>query len=197
VSATEHRQRLLKKWSRTFHIYLSMLGLLGIVFFAVTGLMLNHEEWFRLAEPLVRNAKGSLPPQLLKEPDKLGVVEKLRKDFGVTGALDSFDSEPGQITVIFKAPARRIQAVIDRTQGRMEILFENRSWAARLTELHRGTEAGSAWRLVIDIIAGLQIIGALTGVLLWWLVPRWRPLGVAALAVCAVACALVYLTLVP
>ena len=32
MSSPEHRQRLLKKWSRTFHIYLSMLGLLGTVF---------------------------------------------------------------------------------------------------------------------------------------------------------------------
>ena len=65
------------------------------------------------------------------------------------------------------------------------------------TELHRGTEAGSAWRVVIDVVAGVQIISALTGMLLWWLVPKWRPLGMVALAVCLVACVLVYVVLVP
>src|SRR5437870_5389284 len=106
VSATEHRQRLLKKWSRTFHIYLSMLGLFGILFFAITGFMLNHEEWFNLAEPRVRKIQGTMGLPLLKEPDKLGVVEKLRKDFGATGAVDSFEIQDSQITVVFKGPAR-------------------------------------------------------------------------------------------
>jgi hypothetical protein len=197
VSATEHRQRLLKKWSRTFHIYLSMLGLLGILFFAVTGLMLNHEEWFDLARPSTRKIEGAISPSLLKEPDKFGVVEALRKDFRAVGAVDSFEVEESQITVIFKAPARRVQAIVERPGGRVEMLFEYRNAAARFTELHRGVEAGLAWRLVIDIVAGVQIVSALTGMLLWWLVPRWRPLGLAALVVCLVACGLVYWLLVP
>ena len=197
MSATEHRQRLLKKWSRTFHIYLSMLGLLGILFFAVTGLMLNHPEWFGLAKPHVRRIEGTIPSALLKEPDKLAIVEKLRHDFGVVGAVDSFEIEEDRIGVVFKGPARRVQATIERAKGRVEMMFETRSAAARFTELHRGMEAGGAWRLIIDVVAGLQIIGALTGVFLWWLVPRWRPLGFAALAVCLVAGALVYVLLVP
>lgn len=197
MSAGEHRRRLLKKWSRTLHIYLSMLGLLGILFFSATGLMLNHPEWFSLSEPRMRKLEGTLPPSLLKEPDKLAVVEKLRKDFGATGALDSFEIEDEQITVTFKGPARRVTAVIDRRQGRLEATFEIRNAAARFSELHRGTEAGSAWRLVIDAVAVVQIVSALTGVLLWCLVPKWRPLGLVALTVCAVACGLVYVLLVP
>lgn len=197
MSAGEHRRRLLRKWSRTFHIYLSMLGLLGVLFFAATGLMLNHAEMFGLSEPRVRKMEGAFPPKLLKEPDKFAVVEKLRKDFGVTGAVDSFETEDDRITVIFKSPARRAQAVIDRQKGRAEVTLESRGSAARVAELHRGVEAGSAWRLVIDAIAAIQVISAVTGVLLWCLVPRWRPLGLAALAVCAVVCGLVYLLLVP
>jgi hypothetical protein len=197
MSASEHRRRLLKKWSRTLHIYLSMLGLLGIFFFALTGLMLNHPDWFGLSTPRVTRVEGAIPPQLLKEPDQLGVVEKLRQDFGATGAVDSFETDDDRITVVFKSPGRRVQAMIDRQKSRVEVLRETRGAAARLAELHRGTEGGSAWRLVIDAIAALQLVGALTGVFLWCLVPRWRPLGLAALAVCAVACGLVYWWFVP
>ena len=197
MSTAEHRQRLLKKWSRTFHIYLSMLGLLGILFFAATGLMLNHAEWFGMVEPRVRRIEGTLPLASLKDPDKLALVERLRSGFSVTGAIDSFETEEDQITIIFKAPARRTQAVIDRRGGRTQVMLESRGVAARFGELHRGVEAGSAWRLVIDAIAVVQIISALTGVLLWCLVPRWRPLGLVALALCGIACALVYAWLVP
>jgi uncharacterized protein len=197
VSAIEHRRRLLKKWSRTFHIYLSMLGLLGILFFAVTGFMLNHEDWFGLAKPQVRKVQGVLPVALLNEPDKLGIVEMLRRKFGVVGALDSFETEENEIILVFKGPARRIQATIQRAGGRVDVMFEIRSAAARLAELHRGVEAGSSWRILMDAIAILQIIGASTGVLLWWLVPRWRPLGMAALVVCLMASGLIYWALVP
>ena len=69
MSAGEHRRRLLKKWSRTLHIYLSMLGLLGILFFAATGLMLNHAESFGLHQPRTRRVEGVIPPDLLKAPD--------------------------------------------------------------------------------------------------------------------------------
>lgn len=197
MSVPEHRRRLLRKWSRTFHIYLSMLGLLGILFFSATGLILNHEEWFRLAEPHVRKVEGTIPMALLKEPDKLGIVEKLRNEFGAGGALDSFESQDDQITVVFKAPARRVQAGIDRAKGHVEVAHEYRNAAARFAELHRGVEAGTAWRLIIDVVAVVQMISALTGMLLWWLVPRWRPLGLIALAVCLLACGLVYVLLVP
>jgi hypothetical protein len=174
-----------------------MLGLLGILFFAMTGLMLNHEEWFNLAVPRLRKANGLIPPALLKEPDRLAIVEKLRKDFRAAGAVDSFETQEDQISVIFKGPARRVQAIINRPDGRVEVTHESRNIAARFTELHRGTEAGFAWRLIIDVVAGVQIFSALTGILLWWLVPKWRPLGLAALAVCVIVCGLVYLLLVP
>ncbi|MBM3837411.1 MAG: hypothetical protein FJ398_05540 [Verrucomicrobia bacterium] len=197
MNSGEHRRRLLKKWSRTLHIYLSMLGLLGILFFSLTGLLLNHPDWCGLSTPRVTKVEGAVPLEMLKTPDQFAVVEKLRKDFGATGAVDSFEADEDRITVVFKSPARRVQAVIDRQKGRAEVLLESRNAAARLAELHRGVEAGSAWRFILDAIAVLQLVGALTGVLLWCLVPRWRPLGLAALAVCGAACGLVYWFLVP
>ena len=33
-------------WSRWLHIYTSMFGLAAILFFSVTGLTLNHPDWF-------------------------------------------------------------------------------------------------------------------------------------------------------
>ena len=67
---TSHHFRLLfKKWSRLIHIYLSMLGLLVILFFSITGIMLNHEEWFGFAEPRIRKTEGTLPAALLLAPD--------------------------------------------------------------------------------------------------------------------------------
>ena len=41
-----HGHRILLKCARLVHVYLTMFGCLLILFFAVTGFMLNHEDWF-------------------------------------------------------------------------------------------------------------------------------------------------------
>ena len=33
-------------WMRWLHIYLSMLGFTALIFFSVTGITLNHADWF-------------------------------------------------------------------------------------------------------------------------------------------------------
>ncbi|MCE9609145.1 MAG: PepSY-associated TM helix domain-containing protein [Chthoniobacter sp.] len=53
-----HRRLLFKKWTRTLHIYISMLGLLTLIFFSATGIMLNHEEWFGFAAPRIVKKEG-------------------------------------------------------------------------------------------------------------------------------------------
>lgn len=186
-----------RKWTRTLHIYLSMLGLLVLVFFAATGFMLNHEDWFGFAEPHVETKNGVMAPALLETPDKLAIVELLRKDYAATGALDAFEIEDDQISVIFKSPGRRTQATITRPDGQAEVSIETHGFAGRLVELHRGVDAGPAWRRIIDASAILFLIIGLTGLTLWMFVPKWRPIGLLAVAASIAICATVYFTLVP
>jgi hypothetical protein len=193
-----HKRKLfLRKWARTLHIYISMLGLIVVTFFAATGFILNHEEWFGYAEPITTTHNGNIPPALLTAPDKLGIVEILRKDLGATGAMDSFEVNEDELAVIFKSPGRRTQATIAHPGGEAEVTIDTHGFIGRLVELHRGVEAGPAWRLVIDATAILLVIIGLTGLILWLSVPKWRPLGLTAAGVCVVVCAGVYFTLVP
>ena len=158
---------------------------------------MNHPGWFALDGLTTRTSEGTLPEGLLSGPDKLAVVEKLRAELGVRGALDSFDVQEDELRVVFKAPGRRDEAVIQRKDGRTEVAHETRNVLARLGELHRGDDAGPAWRLVIDAVAILVLLSAGSGVTLWLLVPKWRAWGVAAIVVCVAVCLAVYLALVP
>src|SRR5262245_43740986 len=106
--------RLLLKSARTFHIYATLTGLLLILFFAVTGFILNHEDWFHLNEPTRHESKALTPTRLLADLDKLGVVEYLRSQCGVTGAVDAFDTDDDAIKVVFKSPGRQTDALIQR-----------------------------------------------------------------------------------
>jgi hypothetical protein len=169
TNPAHHRRLLLRVWARNIHIYISMLGLLAVMFFSVTGIMLNHSDWFDLNDPRVTKMEGTLPAAMLKGPDKLAVVEKLRKDFGATGALDSFDVDDSSLEVVFKSPGRRTEANIDRQSGHADVTVESHGFGGRIAELHRGTDAGPAWRLV----------------------------GIAALAVCLGACLIIYFVFVP
>ena len=117
IESTHHRRLWFRKWSRTLHIYLSMLGLVLMVFFALTGFMLNHSEWFGLDRARTRTVEGALPAGLLTGPDKLAVVEKLRADFGARGAMDSFDVQEDELRIAFKSPGRKVEAVIHRGNG--------------------------------------------------------------------------------
>ena len=39
--------RTILAWTRTIHIYLTMAALALMLFFAVTGFTVNHEDWLR------------------------------------------------------------------------------------------------------------------------------------------------------
>src|SRR4051812_8291779 len=51
--------------TRWLHIYLSMFGLAAVLFFSVTGLTLNHPDWFGETERRV-SARGRMTPQWLR-----------------------------------------------------------------------------------------------------------------------------------
>jgi hypothetical protein len=108
--------RLLLKWARTIHVYVTLFGFVLMLFFAVTGFMLNHEPWFLPTQ----STTGKLPTELLKSPENRDeIVEKLRADFGVQGDVETFESiaNGGAIRVLFKSEEGPVEAVIQRDSG--------------------------------------------------------------------------------
>jgi len=183
-------------FSRTVHIYLTMFAFLLMMFFAVTGVLLDHEDWLSSATHETES-KGTIPLPLLKEPDKLGVVEALRSNYGATGAVSTFDVEDDALHVELKGPGRRTEADIDRKSGEAKIKKETRGALVRLDDLHRGKDTGTAWRWVLDASAIFLFLGSLTGILMWFALPRRRAWGLAALISSTVILVVIYLFVVP
>lgn len=183
--------------SRTIHVYLTMFALLLMLFFAVTGLLLNHEEWLGAdtIKPVERT--GDFPLAMLSGPDKLMVVERLRADYGAVGAVTTFDVDPQTLRIEMKGPGRHTEAEIDRQSGKATISIERRGFFLRLDDLHRGKDSGPAWSWVLDASAVLLLVGSITGLLMWIGLPRRRRLGVVALLTSIVICLAVYLAFVP
>jgi hypothetical protein len=164
-----HTRRMLVKWARTVHLYLTLFALVFVLFFAATGFMLNHEDWFSPAEPVTRTQTGAIPTALLgPPPDKLALVELLRKDYGAVGGLAGFEDEEDRLRVTFTRPGGRVEAVIRKESGEAEVTGESRGAAGVMLDLHRGKASGRAWGLVIDAVCvALLVVGA-TGLILWW-----------------------------
>ncbi len=175
--------RWMVRWARTVHLYLTLFALGLLLFFAATGFMLNHEDWFSPVEPHTSEKKGAIPPELLREPDKLGVVELLRKDYGVVGPLSAFEADDDQLRVAFKRPGTQAEAVIRRDDGTAEVTVKTWGLNGFMMDLHRGKDVSRPWHLIIDFVAVVYLILAATGLTMWWSLKGRGRYGVLVIAV--------------
>jgi hypothetical protein len=183
--------------SRTLHIYFTMLVCLMLLFFGATGFMLNHADWFGLEAIRTGTREGTLSRTMLAPVDRLAVVEGLRAGVGAVGAVDSFEVEEESLRIVFRRPGYRAEASVRRADGRVELSTEERGTAALLTDLHKGANAGKAWKWVIDGTAVLLVLGSLTGLILWISLPRRRAIGIVALLAGLLGSLATYRMLVP
>jgi hypothetical protein len=182
---------------RWLHIYLSMAGFALLLFFSVTGITLNHTEWFEDMQHTV-NLKGSMDTAWLRgDVARLEVAEQLRKSHGVGGTVQSFDVDEEQCTVSFAGPGYSADAFISRIDGSYE-LTETRTgiWGV-MNDLHKGRDTGKAWRWLIDASAVLMILISLTGMFMLFYLKRKRVAGLLVALAGLLVAWLVYQIWVP
>ncbi|MFO0907438.1 MAG: PepSY-associated TM helix domain-containing protein [Isosphaeraceae bacterium] len=192
---------------RWLHIYLSMFGLAIVLFFSVTGITLNHPDWFFAGAETTSTAEGTLDSKWLgpsrgeTEGDdgvaKLEVVEHLRRSHGISGALSEFRIDPGECTVSFKGPGYAADAFIDRGTGKYSLNQTYHGFVAVINDLHKGRDTGPVWSAVIDLSAILMTIISLTGLVLLFYLKLRRVPGVVVGVLGTVVVALIVWLFVP
>jgi hypothetical protein len=184
--------------SRWLHLYLSMASFAVVLFFAVTGLTLNHADWFS-GQVRESHFSGSMPMEWLRgaQPNQLAIVEKLRTAHGIHGAVADFRADDGQISVSFKGPGYAADAFIDRDKGTYDLTETRNGFVAVLNDLHKGRDTGAGWSWVIDASAVVLTLVSLTGLLLLFFVYKRRTSGLILAAAGAAVCWLVWLKFVP
>jgi hypothetical protein len=183
--------------SRWLHIYLSMASFGILFFFAVTGLTLNHADWFAKQQHTSQFRGIMNRKYLTKEVAKLDVVEHLRSRHGIRGAVRDFRVEDTDCSVAFKGPGYAADVLIDRATGRYELTETRMGVFAVLNDLHKGRDTGTAWAWVVDLSAVLMTLVSLSGLLLIFFLQKKRLSGLLAAGVGAVLCYLAYLAWVP
>lgn len=185
--------RSLAWWVRWLHTYVSMLGFLVVVFFGVTGLTLNHADWFEAGGERVREATGNVDARWLSNGgddaaiDRLAIVESLRAAHGLRGGLSEFRIADDECVVVFKGPGYSADAVIERATGGCQVTETHKGAMALLDDLHKGRDSGAVWSWVVDVSAVVVAIAGLTGI---WLLCYLKKRRVAGLLVAAVGAVL-------
>jgi hypothetical protein len=183
---------------RWLHIYLSMLSFAALMFFAFTGLTLNHRSWFGGAEQFIRDEEGDIPAAMLgADPDKLAIAERLRSTHQLRGAVTEFQIDEFECLVFFKGPGYAADVMIDRETGRYTLSEMTTGWIAVMNDLHKGRNSGGGWSWVIDVSAGAMMLVSLSGFGLLFYVRRRRITGVATAVAGTVLLFLLWLLFVP
>lgn len=190
-------KRKLASVSRWLHIYLSMVSFAILLFFAVTGLTLNHASWFD-GQERTANFKGSVDVRWVKgDVAKLEIVEYLRRAHHITGALHDFRVDDSQCSVSFKGPGYAADASVDRSTGAYEMTETRMGFWAVINDLHKGRDTGKAWAAIIDISAVLMTLVSLTGFVLIFFLLKRRFSGLMIFAAGAAVFALAWWKWVP
>ena len=174
-------RRVVAVTSRWLHIYLSMASFTVVLFFAATGLTLNHPDWFAGSQRTTAR-HGVLHTEVLRNEsadgaDKLEVVESLRSQEHVHGSVSDFRVDDAQISVSFRAAGYTADAFINRDTGKYDVTEVQNGFLAVMNDLHKGRDTGKAWSAVIDISAVLLVLVSMTGLVLIWFVYKRRSSG--------------------
>lgn len=168
-----------------------------IFFFAVTGLTLNHPQWF-VKQQRTATLKGAINTAWTKtatdaEVKKLEIVEFLRATHGIHGALADFRVDDRECDVTFKGPGYSADVFIDRASGRYDLTENRMGFGALINDLHKGRDSGDTWKWLIDISAALLAFVSLSGLVLLWFVHKHRFAGFMSLAAGSLVTYLIYL----
>jgi len=194
-------EKRLASVARWLHTYLSMISFAILLFFAVTGLTLNHAEWFA-GQQHITQYKGKLQVKWVNNRDtakvaKLEIVEYLRQAHGIKGYLSDFRIDENECSVSFKGPGYSSDSFINRETGEYNVSETRMGIVAVMNDLHKGRDSGSAWSKVIDVAAILMTIIALSGITLIFFLKRRRLSGLIIAGVGMVVCYVIYKIFVP
>ena len=160
------------------HTYLSAFAFLALIFFASTGLLLNHPEWFGSGRAETRDSIISLPIDAIEQAQRQQQPEQVlaalvRSKIKLHGELKQTDIAEPEMLLHFEGVGGSSDVSIDLTTGRTEISNTEAQFSRVIQDLHRGKNSGAAWKWLIDIAAIVILALSIFGFILFFSV-RFR-----------------------
>ncbi len=166
-----YQRRDFYRHSRYVHGWLSAFAFLTLLFFSVTGLLLNHPEWFEPAKT-EQTTQLILPESILKsikqqENPSDTILNYIRQQQNVVGRYQSSEVMDNEVMIRLESPAGATDIWVMADTGETEITQKPASTVSMLNDLHRGKNSGLAWSWLIDISAIIVIALSLVGYILF------------------------------
>lgn len=164
--------RLVMKW----HWISSALCLVGILFFALSGLTLNNAEYVESTATSVTRHSGTLPADVLAILNTQGpaagadLPADLRtwvsSTWGLKLAPKSVDWQTEEVFIDLKRPGVDAWLSIDRRSGMVQYEAADHGWVAFINDLHKGKNAGRVWSWLINLFGVGCLVFSVTGLLI-------------------------------
>lgn len=158
----------LLRLARTWHGYLSAFSFLILIFFAATGILLNHPDLSQAKPPVLTQARVVLTPAelaTLKSSPAYGPeLEKMAAArLRLEGALINAQRDGDEVLIRLQGVRGGSLVTTDLATGKTAIDVDRQYGLAIVDELHRTERAGPVWRLFVDAVGVLLIVLALLG----------------------------------
>lgn len=158
---------------RMWHGYLSAAAFIMLIFFASSGILLNHPDWLgagrndkplinvQLSESELQTIQASATPETL-------LIELLRQDTRLIGQLKDAEFTEFDGILRFAGVKGKTDVFLDFETGIAEVEVQAANVTSIIHDLHRGKDAGVFWKAFIDITAGLILLMSIAGLILFF-----------------------------
>ncbi len=172
------------KWVRHLHHWLSMVSLLVVLFFALTGITLNHPTWFGAGTANAQTVSGTLPEASVPggQADPLAISEYLRSATSVSGQVTAHTETATGGTIDYEGPGTTASAEYTTSTRAYTVRSTSYGLVGVLNDLHKGRNTGASVHWLIDVSGGLLALVAVTGLALQLYIRRGRRLGLGLAA---------------
>ncbi|MEL6686300.1 MAG: PepSY-associated TM helix domain-containing protein [Pseudomonadota bacterium] len=161
------------KAARMLHGYLSAFAFLALMFFALTGLLLNHPEWLESAngEPtevilLLSDEQRAL---ILDSEDPIQALDQFVSGSAkFIGAFKSGEDLGEEIMLRYSSAKGATTVFADLVAQEVSIETTRANMSSVIRELHRGKDTANSWKFMIDFIAVLTLALSLIGFFLFF-----------------------------
>jgi hypothetical protein len=195
-------------WNRKFHIYVGLVLLLFILFYSLSGLLLNHSQLkFASFWNERKVSEKILPVKIPANLDSSALIKHFMKQLNIAGEVNNVKITQESINFRAGKPGINHEIRVDLKKSmivRKDMVF---NWWGKIRTLHtfngsdkENPDAGPnwrvtrIWRLVADSIAIGLIFLCISSWIMWFEIRKNYPFGLIVLTLgIAVAIFLIYI----
>jgi len=162
--------RTLLGWSRAIHVYLSIGLFLVLLFFAITGITLNHAATMT-ANPITSIEQSESLPELPRDEqgqlaESPELARFLRAEFGVRLARAEVVRDEDLLLIDYRTPGNAIHIEFDDLLGELLVQRTDYGLVAMLNDLHMARDTDVIWFWLLDASAVLLVLFSVAGFIL-------------------------------